>query len=349
MSSPQNRAAYLDKAGSQFDVRDAPMSTPGPGEILVNNAAIALNPVDYKMQDHGMFIKNWPATIGCDVAGTVYDIGPDVKRFKKGDRIIGHAIGFVTGRSQDGAFQQYTILPVDKAAILPDNIPFTDGVVLPTGIATAVCGLSIKTAVEVMPGIKKPALGLPFPSVDPAAPIGKVLVVYGGSSSVGSATIQLATLAGIHVIAIASTRNAELCKRCGAQAVFDYKDASVAENVINAVRHTGLEFIGILDAISETSTYEIDLAILEGLGGGHLACTQPPPSKVPEDVKVGMIFAVDDVTTTVWNEFVGEALQKGTLQCLPKPTVVGKGLDSINEGVKQVKAGVSATKLVVEL
>lgn len=62
-----------------------------------------------------------------------------------------------------------------------------------------------------------------------------------------------------------------------------------------------------------------------------------------------MIFAVNDIATPVWEDFVTPALESGKLQCLPPPTVVGKGLGHINEALKKSKTGVSGTKLVVEL
>jgi NADPH:quinone reductase-like Zn-dependent oxidoreductase len=89
MTAPQNQAAYLIKAGTPLEVRDAPMPTAGPGEIVVKNAAVAINPLDWHMLDHGVFVQQWPAIFGCDVAGEVYQVGPDVKDFKKGDRVIG--------------------------------------------------------------------------------------------------------------------------------------------------------------------------------------------------------------------------------------------------------------------
>ena len=88
-SIPQNKAAYLDKPGSPLVVRDAPFPKAGHEEIVVRNAAIAINPVDWHMTDSGMFIKQWPAVVGCDVAGEVYETGPGVDLFKIGDRVIG--------------------------------------------------------------------------------------------------------------------------------------------------------------------------------------------------------------------------------------------------------------------
>ena len=202
-----------------------------------------------------------------------------------------------------------------------------------------------------MPGVSTPALGLPYPSLETPAPTAsKTLVVYGASSSVGSMTTQMAAATGINVIAIAGAHNHDMVKRCGAAQVFDHKDSSVVENVVNAAMASQDEFVGIFDAISTPETYARDLAILEKLQGGHLACVHPPPAEnVPSNVTAGMIFAVNEVATPVFRDFVTPALRSGKLKCLPPPTVIGKGLEHVNEALKRSKAGVSATKLVVEL
>ncbi|KAF2719426.1 putative zinc-binding alcohol dehydrogenase domain-containing protein cipB [Polychaeton citri CBS 116435] len=352
MAAPQNQAAWLIKAGIPLEVGEAPLPTPSSGEIVLKNAAVAINPLDCHMQDIGVFVQQWPAIFGCDVAGEVYAVGPDVQRFKKGDRIIGHAINLVSGRPQDGAYALYTVIPADKAAILPDTISFIDGVVVPFALEAAVCALSLKVPGVAMPGVSTPALALPYPSLQqPAVSLGKTLVVYGGSSSVGSMTTQLAAAAGIYVISIAGAHNFDFSKRCGAAEVFDHKDLSIANKIIEAVGKSGNEFVGIFDAIATPETYANDIAILTKLGGGHLACVHPPPpaADLPANVDAGMIFAVNDVVTPVWKDYVTPALQAGKLLCLPPPTVVGKGLEYIDEALKKSKAGVSATKLVVEL
>ncbi|KAJ5709783.1 hypothetical protein N7493_010074 [Penicillium malachiteum] len=351
MSEPKNQAAWLTKAGSPLEVRAAPLPEAGPGELVIKNAAVAINPLDCHMQDSGVFIQQWPAIFGCDVAGEVYEIGKDVERFKTGDRVIGHAINLTSGRPQDGAFALYTVIPADKAAILPDEIPFTDGVVVSFALEAAVCALCLKEPDIAMPGVFTPAMGLPYPSPRDVPLSDKILVVYGGSSSVGSMTIQIAKAAGIYVLAISGAHNFDFIMRCGANRVFDRNDPSLANKIIDAVRNNGGRFIGIFDAVSTPETYAIDIAIFAQLGGGHLACVHPPPpvDSVPASVKSGMIFAVNDVVTPVWKDYVTPALRSGKIQCLPPPLIVGRGLEHIQSALDKAKAGVSATKLVVEL
>jgi NADPH:quinone reductase-like Zn-dependent oxidoreductase len=221
--------------------------------------------------------------------------------------------------------------------------------VVPFALEAAVCALCLKEPGVALPGVSTPALALPYPSLQNLPRLGKTLVVYGGSSSIGSMVIQLATSIGVDVISIAGSRNLDLSKRCGATKVFDYKDPNVAEKVVEEIRRLKQEFIGIFDAIAVPDTFAHDLVILDKLGGGHLACTHPPPTEVPSNVKAGMIFAVNDGATPVWKDFITPALRSGKIQCLPVPTVVGKGLESIQEGLKKSKGGVSGTKLVVEL
>jgi NADPH:quinone reductase-like Zn-dependent oxidoreductase len=92
MAAPTNQAAWLIKADTPLQVDDAPLPMAGPGELVVKNAAIAINPLDCHMQDIGVFVQQWPAIFGCDVAGEVYEVGPGVQRFKKGDRVIGYVV-----------------------------------------------------------------------------------------------------------------------------------------------------------------------------------------------------------------------------------------------------------------
>lgn len=261
-----------------------------------------------------------------------------------------HGMTLVTGRPEDGAFALYTVVRADRAAILPKNNAFKDGVVLPLAIGAAACALFREGPGEVMPGVPLTALGLPYPSVQhPVPSSGKTLVVYGGSSTTGSMVTQLATAAGITVITITGAHNFTLSQRCGAVQVIDHKDLAIVDKVVAAVTKSGGSFIGIIDAIATPDTYPTALAILAALGGGHLACTHPPPTGVPANVNASMIYSANDASIPVFRDYVTPALEAGKLQCLPLPIVAGKGLESIQDALKKLQGGVSAAKVVVEL
>jgi NADPH:quinone reductase-like Zn-dependent oxidoreductase len=105
-----------------------------------------------------------------------------------------------------------------------------------------------------MPGVSTPALGLPYPSLRLKPALGKTLVVYGSSTSTGLIVTQIATAAGIYVIAITGAKDFELSNRCGAGSVIDHKDLDVVGKVVEAVRNSRHEFVGIFDAISRRTT-----------------------------------------------------------------------------------------------
>lgn len=90
MASNTNKAAWLRKANTPLEVGEALMPSAGPNELVIRNAAIAINPLDCHMQKSGVFVQQWPAIFGCDVAGEVHEVGSKVHgRFRKGNRVIG--------------------------------------------------------------------------------------------------------------------------------------------------------------------------------------------------------------------------------------------------------------------
>lgn len=95
-----NQAAYLDGKGKTFRVGSAEVPKPKDTEVVIKNHAIAINPVDWKVQDSGIFIKDWPIVLGCDVAGEIVEVGSSVKHLQKGDRVMSHAISLGTQDSR---------------------------------------------------------------------------------------------------------------------------------------------------------------------------------------------------------------------------------------------------------
>ena len=88
--SQQNSASWILSAKSPLSVSSAPSRSAGPSDVLIKNAYVAINPVDWKIQTYGAFLDTYPFILGTDVAGEVVEVGSKVKGFKKGDRVIGY-------------------------------------------------------------------------------------------------------------------------------------------------------------------------------------------------------------------------------------------------------------------
>ena len=56
-----------------------------------------------------------------------------------------------------------------------------------------------------------------------------------------------------------------------------------------------------------------------------------------------------EVSKAVYQDYLPKALEDGSFRPMPKATVVGKGLESLQAGFDRLKQGVSASKLVVSL
>lgn len=227
-----HRAAFLDHVAQLL--RIGPISTPSPGagEILMRNKALAINPIDWKQQTFGFYIDAFPAILGTDSSGVIAAVGEGVTKFKVGQRVIGHGITLATKNNANGAFQEYTLCPEGAVAPIPDSLTFEEASVLPLAVSTAAAGL-----------FEKNHLGLQYPST-PGDRSGKTILVWGGSSRVVSLAIQLAKAAGYRVLATSSEKNCDFVESLGAMPV-DYRRADVVKGIVEELRKG--EFVGIYD------------------------------------------------------------------------------------------------------
>ena len=369
----RNTALWLNAKRADFTVAPAPCSEPLAGEILVRVRAVAVNPMDRLIQSVGDLMTPWiayPFIAGSDVAGEVVGVGAGVTRFAIGDRVLGYAAGADKGhRAAEGAFQAYVVLKDYMASPMPDTLSFEAGAVLPLALSTAASGL-----------FEHDCLALDRPSASPRAK-GQTLLIWGGSTSVGSNAIQLAVAAGYDVITTASPRNFDYVTTLGAALVFDYNSKSVVADVIEALR--GRKVAGAL-AIGQGSAGQC-IAILGACEGNRFVAMANPPASfdtvpagkgrlrhlVPtmarvilggiataikarrNGVKTRMIWGSallnTDVGPMIYSAFLPSALAEGRFVAAPQPIVVGHGLGAIPAALDRQLAGVSAAKLVVTL
>lgn len=190
------KAIRIDEYGDAgvLTYEDAPDPSVGPDHVLIRIAGAAVNPIDWKVRK-GLYKATrplqFPAILGYDVAGTVAQVGPLVARFKPGDNVVARV---------NGGYAELGVASSDRVAPAPASLK----------LAHAAAGLPIAagTAWQVL-----------FDTAQLRA--GQTVVIHAGAGGVGSFAVQLAKLAGLHVIATASAANAELVRSLGADVVID--------------------------------------------------------------------------------------------------------------------------------
>src|SRR5258705_8119134 len=140
--------------------------------------------------------KPWKARVlGTELAGEVERAGKDVKKFKRGDRVVAS-----TGMA-GGGHAQYACLPEKGAlAIMPDSLRWEEAVAIPFGANTALYFLQDLGQIRA----------------------GQELLIIGASGAIGSAGVQLAKHFCATVTGVCSGAKVELVKSLGADMVIDY-------------------------------------------------------------------------------------------------------------------------------
>ncbi|KAH7230173.1 chaperonin 10-like protein [Fusarium redolens] len=340
---PTNRAVWIKGPKSYpLEVGPATFPTPKSGEVVIKAQSYALNPVEWKIQEQDFFIKTYPFILGADVAGYVEDIGEGVTHVQKGQRVMGYCIGLGVNNPAFGAFQLYPTLFAPLVCPIPDSLSFDEAAVAPLAVTTAAVNLYHRSH-----------LNLPLPSLSPQ-PSGKVLLVWGGSSSVGSTAIQLAVASGLEVISTASELNHSLVKSVGATTVLDYKSPAIVQDVVSVL--SGRELVGIFDAISEPESMKPINEILDQIGSHKVGLVVPPTIELSKNFIPTMSLAFEilssdesKVLNHIWKDYLPQAIRQGSFQLQPPPVVVGKGLGEIQQGLDKLKAGVSGQKFIVHV
>lgn len=180
-----------------------PRPTPGPRDLLVDVAATAINPIDFRMM-RARLPRDNIRIIGWDAAGTVVDVGQDVQNFSIGDTVF-----YAGTLLRHGAQQQFQAVDERIVGRKPETISFAQAAALPMASLASWQALFESLHLNIQP--------------ETNAKPGDILI-WGAGGGVGTMATQLAAkIAGCRVIASASRPvTAMHCKAHGASMIVDH-------------------------------------------------------------------------------------------------------------------------------
>ena len=184
--------------------------------IRVKMKAFGINPYDIALRSGSMQEVRkltFPYVLGNDGAGIVTEVAADVQSFKVGDRVAVHPIS--------GAYGEKIVLPVGKAAKIPEKMSWSEA------------------AAIVTPGVTAYNLINHLLDLQPT----DTVMIEGASGAVGTSLIQLLHIRGIRTFASASKKNEEKIRQLGVSdfSAYDQEDPGIkfqnqADTVIDATK-----------------------------------------------------------------------------------------------------------------
>ena len=167
---------------------------------------MSVNPIDTYIRSGAVAMElPKPFILGCDLAGVVDAVGPEVKRLKAGDRVWGSNQGLL---GRQGTFAQFAAVEEQWLYPIPEEVSFEDAA------AVALVGITAH-------------LGL---FRDAQLKMGEKVFVHGGSGGVGSCVVQMARAIGARVMTTAGNDDkVQICRKLGANVVVNYRTGNVDE------------------------------------------------------------------------------------------------------------------------
>lgn len=185
----------LKKLGAfeELQLGEVPDPILGANDVLVEVQATSVNFADTLLIGGGyQFKPNFPFIPGKCPAGVVREIGPKVKNFKLGDRVLTLA--------EIGGFGQFVAVNASQCFLLPPSMSCIDAASMASVFDTAWIALRERARMKA----------------------GETLLVLGGSSGIGLAATQLAkAMGGVVLSAIANPSKSQLVIAAGADVVID--------------------------------------------------------------------------------------------------------------------------------
>lgn len=196
-------------------VSEVPDPVAGPGEVLIEVAATAVNRADL-LQRQGFYPPPPGASdiIGLECSGTVAALGEGVTTWAVGDRVCALLAG--------GGYAGLVAVPEGQVMPIPDGIDL----VTAAGIPEVAC--TVWSNVFMVAGLRPE----------------EAFLVHGGAGGIGTFAIQLAARSGARVFATAgSPDKLERCRELGAEVAISYRDEDFVEVVRAATGGRGADVV----------------------------------------------------------------------------------------------------------
>src|ERR1700758_4679672 len=173
------QALKFYQTGSLDDLRieEVPMPTPGPGEVLVQVKAAAVNPSDIKNVQGKMHETRVPRIPGRDFAGKIVQGPAEVL----GQSVFGS--GGNLGFGRDGSHAEFVAIPATAVIPLPRNLSFEQAAGI--GVAYITAWAALVNAAKIQAG--------------------ETVLILGATGAVGSAAARIAHKLGAQVIGTVRT------------------------------------------------------------------------------------------------------------------------------------------------
>ncbi len=209
------KALVLRKHGDLDElevVADYPRPAVQPGHVVIRVGASSFNYHDVFTVKGMPGIKvPMPVIIGLDMAGTIAEVGADVKGWKAGDRVLVNPLNKkkgLMGEMMDGGMAEYCLVAADQLIAMPDKVSFAEAASLPVAYGTA--HRMIITHKTIKAGDK--------------------VLILGASGGVGTGCILLAKMLGAEVIACTSSQEkVDALKKFGADHVINVNEVDFSK------------------------------------------------------------------------------------------------------------------------
>src|SRR5205823_4555746 len=215
-----------------LQVSEAPDPVPGPKDVLVQVKATTVNRLDLFQRNGSRPVDPLPFTPGLEAAGIVVS---DSNGFHAGERVLTTRAPMAKG---GGGYASKIAVPADHLIRIPDGVTFEQAVAAGLTSSTAWGGLFDLGHLQA----------------------GERVLIWAGSSGVGSIAIQLAKHAGAWVATTASSNErAEALRKLGADLVINHREQDVAK----VLQDTGGVNL-VLELVSTTLQTSIDACTNDG-------------------------------------------------------------------------------------